>query len=188
MYLIVGLGNPGKQYEKNRHNVGFMVVDELIRRLNPSPIQKSSFQGLLFKSGDTLLLKPQTYMNLSGKSVQAVKNFYKIQNEHIIVIHDDLDLGLGALRFKRGGSSGGHNGLKSIDEHIGSDYLRVRFGIGRPKHKSEVISYVLSDFTPKELACIRPRIEIASEAAIALCKEDLESVRSRYSRKPLICS
>ncbi len=188
MYLLVGLGNPGKQYEKNRHNVGFMVIDALIDRLNPVPIQKSAFQGLLYKSGDTLLLKPQTFMNLSGKSVQAVKNFYKIENKHIIVIHDDLDLGLGALRFKRGGSSGGHNGLKSIDEHIGSDYLRVRFGIGRPQDKNDVIRYVLSDFTPKELECIEPRIEIASEAALALCKEDLESVRSRYSKKPLICS
>ena len=187
MHLIVGLGNPGEKYAKNRHNIGFMVIDRLIDRLNPTPYSKSSFKGELFKAGDILLLKPLTYMNLSGESVAAVKNFYKIENEHIIVIHDDLDLGLGAIRIKRGGSHGGHNGLKSIDAHIGADYIRVRFGIGRPEHKSQVISYVLSDFTPKELECIAPRIETCAEAALELSRKPLEEVRSHYSHKPLSC-
>ena len=187
MHLIVGLGNPGEKYAKNRHNIGFMVVDRLIDRLSPIPQSKSSFKGELYKAGEILLLKPLTFMNLSGESVAAVKNFYKIENEHIIFIHDDFDLCLGAVRIKRGGSHGGHNGLKSIDAHIGADYIRVRFGIGRPEHKSQVISYVLSDFTPKELECIGPRIETAAEAALELIRKPLEEVRSRFSRKPLSC-
>ena len=187
MHLIVGLGNPGGKYAKNRHNIGFMVIDHLIDRLGPTPQSKSGFKGELYKTGKILLLKPLTFMNLSGESVAAVKNFYKIENEHVIVIHDDLDLGLGAIRIKRGGSHGGHNGLKSIDAHIGADYIRVRFGIGRPEHKSQVISYVLSDFTPKELACIGSRIEIAAEAALELTCKPLDEVRSCYSRKPLSC-
>ncbi len=187
MYLIVGLGNPGAKYAKNRHNVGFMVVDRLIDRLGPTPISKKEFKGELFKSQDILLLKPSTFMNLSGQSVLAVKNFYKIPQERIIVIHDDLDLPLGALRFKKGGSSGGHNGLKSIDALVGSEYLRVRFGIGRPERKEQVISYVLSDFTSKELECIDPVLDKAVEAALALTKESLEEVKARYSQKGIEC-
>ncbi len=187
MHLIVGLGNPGAKYAKNRHNVGFMVVDEILAQLNTSKISKSSFKGELFRYNDLLLLKPTTYMNRSGESVAAVKNFYKIDLADIIVIHDDLDLGLGALRFKQGGSSGGHNGLKSIDANIGSDYLRVRFGIGRPKSKEEVVSYVLSDFSEDEFICIQPAISKAAQAALALTKYSLEYVRSNYSQKPLQC-
>ncbi len=187
MYLIVGLGNPGAKYEKNRHNVGFMVVDRLIDRLSPTPISKKEFKGELYKSQDILLLKPSTFMNLSGQSVLAVKNFYKIPLEHIIVIHDDLDLPLGALRFKKGGSSGGHNGLKSIDALVGSEYLRVRFGIGRPERKEQVISYVLSDFTPEELECTLPVLDKAAEAALALTSQTLEEVKARYSQKGVEC-
>ena len=187
MHLIVGLGNPGDRYAKNRHNVGFMVIDALVDRLGPAKISKKEFQGELYKSSNILLLKPQTFMNLSGQSVAAVKNFYKIDSDNIIVIHDDLDLGLGALRFKRGGSSGGHNGLKSIDQHIGSDYIRIRFGIGRPERKEDVVRYVLSDFTPKELECIQPAIQKAGDAALELTKKSLEEVRARYTQKALNC-
>ncbi len=188
MHLIVGLGNPGEQYRLNRHNIGFMVVDRLTDRLHPHPINKKEFQGELYKSSSILLLKPTTFMNLSGKSVQAVKNFYKIDLRNIIVIHDDLDLGLGALRFKKGGSHGGHNGLKSIDQHIGQEYIRIRFGIGRPSSKDEVVRYVLSNFTDKELECIEPVLQKAADAAIALTNSSLEEVRSKYSQKALNCS
>ena len=188
MYLIVGLGNPGEQYWLNRHNIGFMVVDRLIDRLHPNPINKKEFQGELYKTSSILLLKPTTYMNLSGKSVQAVKNFYKVDIRNIIVIHDDLDLGLGALRFKQGGSHGGHNGLKSLDEHIGREYIRIRFGIGRPQSKEEVVRYVLSDFSDKELECIEPIIEKAADAALALTKSSLDEVRSKFSQKAINCS
>ncbi len=187
MHLIVGLGNPGKEYRLTRHNIGFMVVDELIHRLAPSLLRKTSFKGELYRYEEILFLKPLTYMNRSGESVAAVKNFYKIPTENVIVIHDDLDLALGALRYKRGGSSGGHNGLRSIDSAIGREYVRVRFGIGRPASKEDVIGYVLSDFTPSELACIRPTIQKAAEAAVALTQEDLDRVRNRYSQKALNC-
>ena len=128
--LIVGLGNPGNDYEKTRHNIGFMVIDELIARHNASKLSSSSFEGELYKFKNHLLLKPLTFMNLSGNSVVKVKNFYKI--EDVVVIHDDLDLSFGALRFKKGGGHGGHNGLKSIDAMITKEYLRVRMGIGKP--------------------------------------------------------
>jgi len=187
MHLIVGLGNPGSQYEKNRHNVGFMVVDILIDRLSPQPISKKSFKGQLFKSGEILLLKPTTFMNRSGESVQAVASFYKIPLENIIVIHDDLDLALGAIRIKKGGGHGGHNGLRSIDASLGREYLRVRVGIGRPSSKEEVVGYVLSDFSPKELDCIQDTLQKAADAALALVTEPLEKVRSLYSQKAPSC-
>jgi PTH1 family peptidyl-tRNA hydrolase len=117
-------------------------------------------------------------MNLSGESVLLVKNFYKIDNENIIVIHDDLDLKLGALKFKRGGSSGGHNGLKSIDKCIGNDYYRVRIGIGRPERKEEVINYVLSDFNENELECIKTAFPIIKKAIL-----EIENAASKYTRK-----
>lgn len=186
MTLIVGLGNPGAKYKNNRHNVGFMVVDALIGDLIAEPIKKTSFQGELYKSGDILLLKPSTFMNLSGNSVLAVKNFYKIDLEHIIVIHDDLDLPLGVIRFKRGGGHGGHNGLKSIDAAIGKEYTRVRIGISKPQQKEDVVGYVLSDFGVAEKELLERIVNQAARASMALTKEPLESVSSRYSvKKPL---
>jgi len=146
--LIVGLGNPGSAYAKNRHNIGFMVIDEFIRRNSAQKLSSSSFNGELFKFSNHFLLKPLTYMNLSGRSILAVKKFYKIDD--VVVIHDDLDLPFGTLRFKYGGGHGGHNGLKSTDEMIGRGYARVRLGIGKPEHKGEVASYVLSDFNEVE--------------------------------------
>jgi len=186
MFLIVGLGNPGPKYKNNRHNIGFMVVDELINDLNPTQVNKKEFKGELYKSTQFLLLKPQTFMNLSGESVIAVKNFYKIDNSNIIVIHDDLDLPFGAIRFKIGGSSSGHNGLKSIDKFIGNDYIRVRIGIGRPKDKSKVVSFVLSDFSEEEKIYLKELIKKAAIATLELTKTSLDEVRSRFTQKGII--
>ena len=175
--LIIGLGNPGKKYELNRHNIGFLCVDYLIDTFNASKIS-SKFKGELYKSSDYFFLKPTTFMNLSGESVVLVKNFYKIENENIIVIHDDIDLKSGALKFKRGGSNGGHNGLKSIDKHIGNDYYRIRIGVGRPEKKEDVINYVLSNFTKDELKCMKtlfPKIELAVG--------DIKNAQAKYSQK-----
>ena len=183
MTLIVGLGNPGKSYEQNRHNIGFMVIDFLVGELGASSISKTSFQGDLFKSGDVFLLKPTTYMNLSGKSALAVKQFYKI--DHVIVIHDDLDLPFGALRYKQGGGNGGHNGLKSLDTSIGSDYLRVRMGIGKPEHKSMVADYVLNDFDGDEKEKLDGWIKTAAKATLLLCGNPLDEVASKHSQKKL---
>ncbi|EKE08900.1 MAG: hypothetical protein ACD_16C00237G0001 [uncultured bacterium] len=155
MYLLVGLGNPGSEYSLNRHNVGFMCIDE-IRTSYGFPSEKSKFSGFLSEGQvdhqKILLFKPLTYMNRSGHAVAEAARFYKITPEHIIVFHDDLDLLPGKIRLKRGGGHGGHNGLKDLDTHLGTQYWRLRIGIGRPQHKGGVISYVLSDFSKQERA------------------------------------
>jgi len=179
--LIVGLGNPGPNYEHTRHNIGFMVIDELIKRQNAQKLSSSSFNGELFKFSNHFLLKPLTFMNLSGNSIAAVKKFYKIDN--VVVIHDDLDLPFGTLRFKKGGGDGGHNGLKSTDEKISKDYVRVRMGIGKPEHKGEVVSYVLSDFSKEEEEHLADWISFAAKAVDYLLEHSLEDVSSKYTIK-----
>jgi len=179
--LIVGLGNPGSAYEKNRHNIGFMVIDELIKRNNAQKASSSSFQGELFKFQNHFLLKPLTFMNLSGNSIVAVKNFYKV--DEVVVIHDDLDLPFGTLRFKYGGGHGGHNGLKSTDEKISREYARVRMGIGKPEHKGEVASYVLGNFNSQETNHLEQWIEHCCDAIKFLLENSLEDTSSRYTIK-----
>ncbi|MBV5278953.1 MAG: aminoacyl-tRNA hydrolase [Campylobacteraceae bacterium] len=185
MILIVGLGNPDLQYKNNRHNVGFMVIDSIIGDQSCERITKSSFGGELFKCGSTLLLKPTTFMNLSGQSVRAVDDYYK--PEQIIVIHDDLDLPFGTLRFKCGGGHGGHNGLRSIDAHIGAEYIRVRIGIGKPQHKQDVAHYVLSDFSSCQREFLPAIIKQAKESIKALQSKDLKEVSLQYSLKQSLC-
>jgi len=183
MLLIVGLGNPGTQYENTRHNIGFKVIDKLIDDLGARDVSKNTFHGELFKSPNFLLLKPTTFMNISGKSVQAVKNFYKIELEDIIVIHDDIDLPFSALRFKNGGGHGGHNGLRSIDAMIGKEYTRVRMGVGKPEHKGQVADYVLHDFAVEEDEILTQWIEHTASAIKELQSKTLDEVKSRYSLK-----
>ena len=179
--LIVGLGNPGPNYESTRHNIGFMVIDELIKRQSAQKLSSSSFNGELFKFSNHFLLKPLTFMNLSGNSIVAVKNFYKI--DEVVVIHDDLDLPFGTLRFKKGGGHGGHNGLKSTDEKITREYVRVRMGIGKPEHKGEVSSFVLSDFNKNEREHIGEWVSQTCEAIEYLLENSLEDVSSKYTIK-----
>ena len=186
MTLVVGLGNPDLQYKNNRHNVGFMVIDAL---LDDHPlaekITKSNFKGELFKVPSMLLLKPTTYMNLSGESVRAVDDYFK--PEQIIVIHDDLDLPFGTLRFKIGGGHGGHNGLRSMDAHIGAEYIRVRIGIGKPLHKSDVASYVLSDFSVCQREFLPEILNHVKKSIKALLNGDLKEVALQYSLKKSHC-
>ncbi|MBP9491682.1 MAG: aminoacyl-tRNA hydrolase [Sulfurospirillum sp.] len=186
MTLVVGLGNPDLQYKNNRHNVGFMVIDAL---LDDHPlaekITKSNFKGELFKVPSMLLLKPTTYMNLSGESVRAVDDYFK--PEQIIVIHDDLDLPFGTLRFKIGGGHGGHNGLRSIDAHIGAEYIRVRIGIGKPLHKSDVANYVLSDFSVCQREFLPEILNHVKKSIKALLNGDLKEVALQYSLKNSHC-
>lgn len=150
MYLIAGLGNPGAQYALTRHNIGFMAVDVLAGGARFS----SKFQGQVTQislAGEALLLlKPETFMNCSGRSVQAAASFYKIPPERILVLHDELALALGTVRVKRGGGANGHNGIKDIDAAMGPDYWRVRFGIGHPGGRGEVHDYVLGRFRAEE--------------------------------------
>lgn len=175
MFLIVGLGNPGQKYQNNRHNIGFKVVDSLISSLNATKQSDKNFQGEVYKSNQILLLKPQTFMNLSGKSVQSVRNFYKI-NE-FLVLHDELDLPFGAVRFKFGGGSGGHNGLKSIDALCGNEYYRIRYGIGKPAAKEQVTHWVLSDFDSQE--------QVANPSLIAHCAKAALEIAQLESPKEL---
>ena len=179
--LIVGLGNPGPEYEKTRHNIGFMVIDELIHRKNAQKLSSSSFEGILHKFQNHFLLKPLTFMNLSGNSIVAVKKFYKI-NE-IVVIHDDLDLPFGTIRFKHAGGHGGHNGLRSTDEKISREYIRVRMGIGKPEFKSQVSSHVLSSFNEDESKHLDMWIAQACTAIEFLLDNSLEDVSSKFTIK-----
>ena len=188
--LIVGLGNPGPEYAFTRHNIGFMVIDELIKRQNAQKVSSSSFEGLCYKFQNTavssenhFLLKPLTFMNLSGHSIVAVKKFYK--QEKVVVIHDDLDLPFGTIRFKHGGGHGGHNGLRSADEKISKNYTRVRMGIGRPEHKGEVASYVLSNFDLSEVPHLDSWVRHACEAVEFLLDNSMEDTSSKYSIKKL---
>jgi len=153
MLVLVGLGNPEAKYKLNRHNVGFMTIDSIVANYKLAPY-KTKFQSQIItkKINDTPVIfsKPQTFMNLSGKSIGNILNFYKLKCENVIVIHDDLDLNLGIVKTKIGGSSGGHNGLKSLDSIIGKNYRRLRIGIGHPGDKTLVNNYVLGDFSKSE--------------------------------------
>ena len=161
MYLIVGLGNPGAQYARNRHNIGFMLMDELVRGPSFGP-ERKRFQALSHDGlVDTpkgqekaLVLKPQTFMNLSGQSVAEAAAFYKIKPERVIVFHDELDLAPGRLRMKLGGGHAGHNGLRSIMAHIGPNFMRGRMGIGHPGAKEMVLNWVLADFAKSDQAWV----------------------------------
>jgi len=150
--LIVGLGNPGDSYALHRHNVGFMAIDRLADAW-AAPTFKDKFSGLITSiekdGGKIHLLKPQTFMNLSGESVQKALQFYKLNPAQMLVIHDDIDLKPGEIRTKLGGGHGGHNGLRNIDQHVGKEYHRLRVGVGHPGHKDLVSPYVLSNF-PKD--------------------------------------
>ena len=185
MTLFVGLGNPGSQYEETRHNIGFKVIDKLVSDFSARDISKTSFHGRLYRSASSLFLKPTTYMNLSGKSVQPVKHFFKVELENVIVIHDDIDLPFGAVRFKRGGGHGGHNGLKSLDEYITKEYLRVRVGVDKPEHKSQVADYVLHDFSNDEKESLEKLILHVATACKLLNTEELNVVKSNYSLKSI---
>jgi len=182
MLLIAGLGNPGKEFEQTRHNIGFMVVDKLIERLKPNDVTKSSFKGELFKKESILLLKPTTYMNLSGESIQLVSHFYKIKN--VIVVHDEIDLPFGTVRYKIGGGHGGHNGLKSVDQKIGNGYMRARIGVSKPPIKSMVPDYVLSPFSSEESSHIPKLIDDVAHTIFELIKgEDFVQLVSKRSGK-----
>lgn len=183
MHLIVGLGNIGEKYQLTRHNIGFMVIDEMTKNLSTSNINNTNFNSTLQKAGYNLFSKPTTYMNNSGIAVHAIKEYYKIDLENIIVIHDDLDLPFGTVKFKIGGGHGGHNGLKSLDAHIGKEYIRVRIGIGKPQDKADVANYVLSNFSKEELNKLQDTIPQIIKAIEALKTEEIDQVKSKFTLK-----
>jgi PTH1 family peptidyl-tRNA hydrolase len=174
MKLIVGLGNPGGQYEGNRHNIGFMALDAIARQHNITQF-RSKHAGSVAEGNiggeKVILLKPQTFMNRSGDSVQQVAQFYKIAPSDIIVLYDELDLAAGKVRVKVGGGNGGHNGLRSIDPQIGLDYKRVRLGIGHPG-KEFVTNHVLGDFAKADQAWLGPLLDAIAKSVDMLIKGD----------------
>ncbi len=175
MRLIVGLGNPGPRYARTRHNIGFMAVDEIVRR-HSFPALKERFKGV-FAEGTiagqrVMVLKPQTFMNDSGESVGAAARFFKLDPGEIAVVHDELDLAEGKLRVKRGGGAAGHNGLRSIDALYANDYWRVRIGIGHPGAKELVLPYVLQNFPVEEQEWVEKLLAAIAEAAPLLVADD----------------
>ena len=186
MALIVGLGNPGPQYAGNRHNVGFMVTDHLAERWR-APGWREKFSGLFTKTTvggeDVVLLKPMTYMNLSGESVQKAMRFFKVALDEVVVVHDELDHAHGEIRIKVGGGTAGHNGLKSIVQHGGGNgFTRIRFGIGRPKH-GPVDKYVLSDFSSEESIDTDSLVELAADMAEAVVRDGTEKAMRKFHRR-----
>ena len=175
MKLFVGLGNPGRKYEANRHNIGFMAMDRIAADHGFAP-WRARFQGEVSEgrlgSGKIVLLKPHTFMNLSGQSVGEAMRFYKLTPDDVTVFHDELDLAPGKLRVKTGGGHAGHNGLRSIHQHIGEAYHRVRIGIGHPGDKARVAAYVLSDFAKADGDWIEDLLRGISDGAPALAQGD----------------
>jgi peptidyl-tRNA hydrolase, PTH1 family len=175
MMLLVGLGNPGAKYAANRHNIGFVALDAIHRAHRGSP-WRTRFQGeaseVVLGGGKALLLKPQTFMNESGRAVRAAMDFFKIDLAKVYVLHDELDLPPAKLRVKTGGGNAGHNGLRSISAHCGNDYVRVRLGIGHPGDKSQVHAYVLNDFAKAEGAWVSDLCDAIAQNAGLLGEKD----------------
>ena len=182
MLLFVGLGNPGQEYSRNRHNIGFMAVEEICRRHGFTPWRRK-FQGAIADgvlSGEKILaLKPLTYMNESGRSVGEAMRFYQLEPKAVFVFHDELDLLAGKLRVKTGGGTAGHNGIRSIGAHIGGDFHRVRLGIGHPGERHRVHGHVLGDFVKADAAWLRPFLDAIAENASLLAAGDAANFQNR---------
>ena len=187
MYLIVGLGNPGREYEHTRHNAGFDAIDVLAGKLGVD-VKEKKHKGLCGKgmiAGEkVILLKPQTFMNLSGESVRAAADFYKIDAEHMIVLYDDIDLDVGKLRVRAKGSAGGHNGIKNIIAHMGTqEFPRVRIGVGAKPDRMDLADYVLGRFSQVERPVMEDAFEEAAEATIAVVEDGIDAAMNRFNRK-----
>jgi PTH1 family peptidyl-tRNA hydrolase len=186
MKLFVGLGNPGAKYANNRHNIGFMAVDRIAADHGFGP-WRSKFQGELSEgrlgSEKVMLLKPGTFMNLSGQSVGAAMRFLKIDPADVVVFHDELDLAPGKVRWKSGGGHAGHNGLRSLHQHVGEGYGRVRLGIGHPGHKDRVAAWVLNDFAKADRDWIDDVLSGLSDGAVALAEGDTTRFMNAVSLK-----
>jgi len=186
--LIIGLGNPGSKYHYTKHNIGWDVFEELSFARDLKWNDKFKGHYSIYQNGDEKIffLKPQTFMNLSGESVQPLMNFYKIPTENILVVHDELDLPFGTIAFKKGGGLAGHNGLKSIAAHLGTqEFKRVRMGIGRPVH-GDVSNWVLSGYTGEDKDFFRPYLQGAAKALEEHIKFGFEKAATNYSKKKIV--
>ena len=180
--LVVGLGNPGSQYENNRHNVGFRMIEAIADSVVSNPFKQmasiSDVSQCFVENKKVIFAKPLTFMNLSGRAIRFLIDFYKIPINKVIVFHDDIDLPFGRVKIKKGGGNGGHNGLKSIDNLAGNDYWRIRIGVGRPTEKSMVVSYVLGNFVPEELKKLKSIQEVIIKNLSILVSNDPKKLES----------
>lgn len=185
MYLIIGLGNPEEEYSKTRHNMGFNTINNLAKKYNIE-INKNKFQGLYetatIEGQKVVLIKPQTYMNLSGNCVKEFVDFYKIENENILVIYDDMDIEPGTIKIRKKGSAGGHNGMKSIIRMLGTEeFSRIRIGIGRPEHNGDEINYVIGAIPDEEIPKLDEGTEKAKEAVIEILRNGIDSAMNKFN-------
>jgi len=184
-YLLVGLGNPGREYRDSRHNVGFMLVDRIAVRLGARGMKvqsKAIVINSMYEDRKLILAKPQTYMNLSGQSVQGLIHFYKLPLTNVLIAYDDLDIPFGTIRIRPGGGPGGQRGMASTIEHIGTnDFPRLRIGIGRPPGKMDPAAYILQDFTRAEMKILSEILDRATDAALEFVVNGLDKAINKYN-------
>jgi len=187
MYLIVGLGNPESQYAKTRHNMGFNTINKLAQEFNIE-VNKSKFNALYgtgtISNEKVILLKPQTFMNLSGEAVRACMDFYKTDIKDLIIIYDDIDVEKGNIKIRKKGSSGSHNGMKSVVENLGTEeFARIRIGIGRPEHANDMINYVIGNITQEEQERLEPGVQKAKEAIVEIINNGIDIAMNKFNQK-----
>jgi len=184
-YLLIGLGNPGREYKDTRHNIGFMLIDRLAVRLNARGMKlqsKAIVTSGLYEERKLILAKPQTYMNLSGQSAQGLLHFYKIPPENLMVAHDDLDIPLGTIRIRPSGGAGGQRGMASTIERLGTkDFPRLRLGIGRPPGRMDAAAYVLQDFSRADLLIVSETLDRAANAVLTFVTEGLNAAMNKFN-------
>ena len=185
MYLIIGLGNPEEEYSKTRHNMGFNAINKIADQYGIK-VNKSKFQGLyesaIIEGKKVMLIKPQTYMNLSGECIKQFVDFYKIPNEDILVIYDDMDIEPGKIKIRKKGGAGGHNGMKSIIQMLGTEeFPRIRIGIGRPEHNGDEINYVIGAIPGEEIPKLEEGVEKAKDAVIEILKNGIDSAMNKLN-------
>ena len=184
-YLLIGLGNPGREYQNNRHNFGFMLIDRLAVRLGARGLKvqsKAIVTTTTYEDRRLILAKPQTYMNLSGQSAQGLLHFYKLPMEHMLIAHDDLDLPFGTIRMRPGGGPGGQKGVASTIERLGTkDFARLRLGIGRPPGRMDPSAYVLQDFSRDEMKILSELLDRAAEATLEFVVNGLDKAMNKYN-------
>lgn len=187
MYLIVGLGNPEKEYASTRHNMGFCTINKLAKEFEID-VNKTKFNSLYgtgtIKQEKVVLLKPQTYMNLSGEAVRAFMDFYKLNIENLIIIYDDIDVEKGTIRIRKKGSPGNHNGMKSVTNMLQTeDFARIRIGIGKPEHANDMINYVIGRISEDEMAKLEPGIENAKNAVVDILSNGIDIAMNKFNLK-----
>jgi len=187
VFLVVGLGNPGPRYVDTRHNVGFLVVDTLARRAGVSVDREQSGARLAkgtVAAQPAVLLKPQKFMNLSGGPVHAARDFFKVAQDHVVVVHDDVDLPTGEVRVKQGGGHGGHNGLRDLIAHGGPDFVRVRVGVGRPPEGWDTADFVLGRWSPEEASALPEVVDRAADAVEHVVRHGVQAAMQTFNTRP----